>query len=122
MNETTCYPGYEEGVVDLEFYGVFEGLRGCFEHFVEFGGLADCSWETVEDEAFVCQIIDRVLQFVQTHPFLHSAFVSNWFLIMLIMMSSLTSPPASIIFFASRPRGVFLETCSRNMSPVAYIA
>ena len=35
------------------------------------------------------------------------------------MMSSETSPPASMIFFASTPRGVFFVTCSRSMSPVA---
>jgi hypothetical protein len=40
-------------------------------------------------------------------------------LIMLIMMSSLTSPPWSMIFLASLPRLVFFATWARSMSPVA---
>jgi hypothetical protein len=35
-------------------------------------------------------------------------------------ISSLTRPPWSMIFLASRPNGVFLATCDRSMSPVAY--
>lgn len=54
-----------------------------------------------------------------TYPFLHVALFSNWSLIIPTMISSLTSPPASIIFFASTPREVFLATCSRSISPVA---
>lgn len=54
-----------------------------------------------------------------THPFLQPLLFSSWSLIMPTMMSSLTSPPASMIFFASLPSLVCFWTCSRNMSPVA---
>jgi len=54
-----------------------------------------------------------------TYPFLHAWLFSSWSLIMPTMMSSETSPPASMIFFASTPSAVFLTTCSRSMSPVA---
>ena len=43
--------GDEERIVDLEFDGVLEGLRGGGEHVVEFLGLGYCSGEAVEDEA-----------------------------------------------------------------------
>lgn len=58
---------------------------------------------------------------VFTYPLLHSWFCSSSVLIMLTMISSLTRPPASMIFFASRPSGVLAATCARSMSPVAYI-
>ena len=54
-----------------------------------------------------------------THPFLQDLLVSNCSLIMPTIISSETRPPASIIFFASIPRAVFLWTCSRSISPVA---
>lgn len=54
-----------------------------------------------------------------TYPFLHSWLVSSSVLIMLIIISSLTRPPASMIFLASRPSAVFAATCARSMSPVA---
>ena len=54
-----------------------------------------------------------------THPFLHSLLFSSWSLIIPTMISSLTRPPASMIFFASLPKSVCFVTCSRNMSPVA---
>lgn len=54
-----------------------------------------------------------------TYPFLHALLFSSWSLIIPTMMSSLTRPPASMIFLASIPSFVFLVTCSRSMSPVA---
>ena len=53
------------------------------------------------------------------HPFLHCLLFSSWSRIMPTMMSSETSPPASMIFLASTPSVVFFDTCSRSMSPVA---
>lgn len=54
-----------------------------------------------------------------THPFLHSRLLSSSLLIMLTMMSSDTSPPWSMIFFACLPSSVLAATCARSMSPVA---
>jgi len=41
----------EEAVVDLQFYGVLEGLLGYAEHAVELLGLRYCAGEAVEDES-----------------------------------------------------------------------
>jgi len=41
----------EEAVVDLQFYGVLEGLLGYAEHAVELLGLGYCAGEAVEDES-----------------------------------------------------------------------
>lgn len=54
-----------------------------------------------------------------THPPLHRLLDSSWSLIMPIIISSLTRPPASMISFAFFPSSVPCETCSLNMSPVA---
>ena len=54
-----------------------------------------------------------------TYPFLHCLLFSSWSRIIPTMISSETSPPASMIFFASTPSDVFFDTCSRSMSPVA---
>jgi hypothetical protein len=54
-----------------------------------------------------------------THPFRQALLFSSCSLIIPTMISSLTRPPASMIFFACTPSGVFWATCSRNMSPVA---
>ena len=54
-----------------------------------------------------------------TYPFLHALLFSSWSRIMPTMISSETSPPASMIFLASTPNDVFFVTCSRSISPVA---
>ena len=54
-----------------------------------------------------------------TYPFLHALLFSSWSRIMPTMISSETSPPASMIFLASTPSAVFFATWSRSISPVA---
>jgi len=125
VNETAGDTGDEEAVIDLHLDGIVEGAFPRFlEHGVEALSLGDGTGETVKDEA------DRMVSRHGTeldglglkksaYPFLHSLLFSSSFLIMPTMISSLTRPPASMIFLASRPKGVFLATWDRSMSPVA---
>lgn len=121
MHEAAGDARDEEAVVDLQFYGVLEGLLGYAEHAVELLGLGYCAGEAVEDESGGGVVLACLSNCVEegTHPLEHSALFSSSVLIMLIMISSLTRPPASMIFFASRPSAVFAATCARSMSPVA---
>lgn len=52
-------------------------------------------------------------------PFLQSLLLASSDLIMPIIMSSETRPPASMIFLAALPSSVCFETWARSMSPVA---
>jgi len=61
----------------------------------------------------------KAMKVAFAYPFLQALFFSSWSRIMPTMMSSETSPPASMIFLASTPSDVFFATCSRSMSPVA---
>ena len=123
MNEAAGDTGDEEIVVDLHLNGVIKApLARFLEHGVEALGLRDGTGETVKDKSGGTvrkQGYRDVLGFKSTYPFLHSVLFSSSFLIMPTMISSLTRPPASMIFLASRPSGVFLATWDRSMSPVA---
>ena len=125
VNEPAGDTGDEEAVVDLHLDGVVEAALARFlEHGVEALGLGDGTRETVKDEAN--EIVNKqgysigwYYQVKSTYPYLHSLLLSSSFLIMPTMISSLTRPPASMIFLASRPKGVFLATWDRSISPVA---
>ena len=93
------------------------------EHRVEFLCLRDRAGEPVEHKAAKSKphfnSHSKLLRRETTYPFLHCLLFSSWSRIIPTMMSSETSPPASMIFFASTPSDVFFDTCSRSMSPVA---
>ncbi len=122
MDQTASDAGYQETVVDLKLDGVLEGLALVCEHAVELLGLGHGSWEAVEDETgglSVDALARSNFSTLSTYPFLHSLLFSSWSRIMFTMMSSDTSFPSSIIFFACLPSSVFAATCARSMSPVA---
>ena len=128
VDEASCDTRDEELVRDDEFYGRVERLSARGEHRVQLFSLRNCTRETIEYKARKHEKRERErdenrengeTRRKRTHPFLHALLFSSWSRIMPTMMSSETSPPASIIFFASTPSGVFLTTCSRSMSPVA---
>lgn len=81
----------EELVVNLQLDGVFQRLVLSLQHFVEAFSLGDGSWEAIENKAAGVSISQ--LEATVAYPFWHSLLVANSFLIMLIMMSSLTRPP-----------------------------
>lgn len=119
MDQSAGNTGDEESVIDLQFNGMLELLTARGKHVVEALGLGHGTGETVKDESIFISTC-FILAAISTYPFLHSALVSSSFLIMLTMISSLTKPPWSMIFFASLPNGVFLATWDRSMSPVAF--
>ncbi len=122
VDETASDARNKEPVRHLELERLVELLLLGREHAVEFFCLNDRAGEAVEDEAAPrADELPRPLRAARrtTHPLLHSLLVSSWSLIMPIMISSLTSPPASIIFLASLPRAVCCATWVRSMSPVA---
>jgi hypothetical protein len=141
VDEAARDAGHEEGVVDLELDRVLELLVAGFEHRVQALGLDYRAGEAIEDESGrekegkVSNSYNRRMGKVEvegreddgdggdgdvTYPPRQSGLFSISSLIMPITISSLTRPPWSMIFFASRPSGVFLATCDRSMSPVAY--
>lgn len=142
VNETASDTGDEKLVRDDELDYRVELLFAGLEHGVKLLSLRDCAREAVEDEATKGQTVSCIFRQYNpqhlstrdagstplrgipdmdkgTHPFLQALLFSSWSLIMPTMMSSLTSPPASMIFFASCPSWVCFWTCSRSMSPVA---
>lgn len=123
MDETAGDAADEEVVGDEELDRVVEVLLLGLEHRVELLSLGNGAGEAIEDEP---ALSSSALAHPSeerwgggTHPSEHSLFSSSCCWIMPTMISSLTSPPWSMIFFACLPRSVPCLTCSRSMSPVA---
>jgi len=50
VDQTTGDTGDEKGVRDTELDGVVQRLFALGKHAIQLGGLADSSWETIQDE------------------------------------------------------------------------
>jgi hypothetical protein len=108
----------EERVVDLELDGVLQRLVALLEHNVKTLGLGDGTGEAIQNETAQTTISKELRrtegrqeeEVFATYPPWHSLLLLSSSLIMPIMMSSETRPPWSMIFLASRPRGVFFAT------------
>lgn len=83
--------------------------------------MRDRTGKAIEDEAVRAWFSDLLLynENPWSYPCLHSWLFSSSPLIIPIIISSLTRPPWSMIFLASRPSDVFLATWDRSISPVA---
>jgi hypothetical protein len=121
VDQSTGDTADEEVVVDEELDGGGELLVLGLEHGVELLGLGDGPGESIEDESArpLVSLPSLGTMMMNTHPRAHSLFSSSCCLMMPTMISSLTSPPWSMIFLASFPSSVPCLTCSRSMSPVA---
>lgn len=102
VNETAGDSGNKELVVNTELNGVLKSLLPWCKHLVKTLGLSNSTGETIKNES--AHVSSAHLQCLfrgrETYPFLHSLLFSSSFLIMPIMISSLTRPPWSIIFLA----------------------
>jgi len=125
VQQTSSDTRDEQVVADQELNSVIDLLVLVFEHLVELLSLNNRSGESIEDESGEDGKIRldkrRIWNHMEpvTDPFEHSLLVSSWFLIIPTTISSLTRPPASMIFFASLPRSVPCPTSARSISPVA---
>lgn len=102
----------KESIIDLQLNNVLESLLALLEHGVEAFGLGNGSGEAIKDETAGKESQRNrsfaVIMKGNTYPPWHSLLVSSSALIMPMTISSLTRPPWSMIFLASRPRSVFL--------------
>ena len=144
MNETAGDTRDQQLIRDDKFNNTVKLFFATGQHGVKFLCLRDCSWETVKNKPNIksqylrssqgllkyersasrsrsacIETYDVVKHADCTYPFLQALLFCSWSLMIPTMISSLTRPPASMIFFASTPRGVLAATCSRNKSPVA---
>lgn len=115
MDETASDTRHQEGVVDFELNGVLQVLAAGRKHGIETIGLGNSAWEAIKDETVRRTIRRRSIASPCDgcgiiYPFLHSALFSSSFWIMPTTISSDTSPPSSMIFFAARPSGVLAAT------------